>query len=140
MLTHFFRYTYSDSINFIFFSVSRTSQSGIMDWYVKERVPRTFADSEIILDQYVSSQLFLPETPEPEIKLKNIQKFKYLYFSLLFTSLIVLIYEIIHYQIKKSIMISDSRIRTFRIRKREKGIKGLISDLRRKLFNPVVIL
>lgn len=50
----------------------RLAQSGIYTWVNKVRVPILFGGgNEIILDQLVSSKLFLPEPPEPKITLKH---------------------------------------------------------------------
>ena len=66
------------------------ANSGIIQWYCRERIPRMFGGSEILLDQFVSSKLFLPDPPEPEIRLENVHKIFWLYLSLITISLIVL--------------------------------------------------
>lgn len=72
----------------------RIGQSGILEWFFQDRVPRLFGNSELNLDKFTSNQLFLAEVPEPEIKQKNMKHAIQLYFASLLISLVVLMYEI----------------------------------------------
>ena len=119
-----------------------------MEWYCKKRIPRLFGGSEIDLDQFVSSRLFLPESPEPEIKLDNVYKFYNLYLSLIIISLIVLIYEIIRDKAMKKLIesekqikiISEERLRRKRRMKVKKSIRRKIEDFYDKIINPVIVV
>lgn len=115
------------------------ANSGILGWYMEERGPRLFGDSEIILDQYVSSKLFLPEPPEPQIKLVNVYIFFQLFVCCFIVSTISLICEILYYhgmqkvRMKKSLAEDDKyygyRTRGMRKRSQEQMSWKLIRNL-----------
>ena len=72
-----------------------------MEWFFKERIPRNFGVSEINLDKYVSGILDLPDSPDPEIKLENLQKGLYTYIFLLLIAMCVLMFEVIKNKLEK---------------------------------------
>lgn len=76
-------------------------QSGILEWFRMERLPRIVPDNELVIDKFISSKLFLPEPPEPHIKVKNMRNIFRVYFSLLFASLLVLLFEVSKFMTQK---------------------------------------
>lgn len=108
--------------------VSRTyriAQSGLLQWFYKIRFPRLFGDSELNLDELVSYQLFLPEAPEPEIRLNNIRNFCYIYFTCIAIAFMVLIYEVMHNQSMKRKECSESLNGEMSLRRNKSNKKNL---------------
>lgn len=73
------------------------ARSGILEWFIKDRVPILFGNSELTLRLYNSKKLFLPKPPEPGIKFINIQNFRFLFYILCLFSMICLIFEMYHF-------------------------------------------
>lgn len=79
-----------------FNSACRISESGILSWFVKQRIPRLFSGTEFP-DRFVSNKLFLPDRRvEPVVTNVYINRFYRMYFVLVLIALIVLFYEIVH--------------------------------------------
>ena len=89
--------------DFLASRIKLASQSGIIEWFTKERVPRLFGGgSEIVIDQFVSNKLFLAESPEPEIKLRNVHKLFFVFVTLISLASIVLMFEICKFRVDNS--------------------------------------
>ena len=84
-------------------------QSGILEWFLKERVPCEFGGSEIILDQFASNKLFQATPPEPEIKFGNVHKLFILFPSLLAVATVVLLMEILKHKLDEWHQIRSGR-------------------------------
>ena len=92
------------------------SQSGILEWFIKERTPRIFGGgSEIMIDQFVSNKLFLVEVPEPGIKLDNVHKLFFLHLFLISLASVVLLFEVFR---KEARVMKITRARVVRSRNR----------------------
>lgn len=98
-----------------------------------------FGGSDVNLDLFVSSQLFLPEPREPEIRLENFQKIFSLFFSLIIIALIVLVYEIL--KAKKRIeRLRQERTRIVWMKKPKRGIFKRIHHFIFTSFNRVIVV
>lgn len=95
------------------------------------------------------SQLFLPELPEPEIKLWNVRHFYNIYFVLIFIAFLVLLYELLHNQCRKllegyknneeSVRLTRNRWNNRRIR-RKFGVIGIMNNLKNRIFDSVIVI
>lgn len=113
------------------------------------RIPIIFGGSELNLDKFVNSQLFVPDAPEPEIKLENIGNFCKIYFLLIFIAILVLLYEFlhnrslslveIHKENKGSVTVTRYKLKKRRVR-RQFGFIRMMDHLRNKIFNPVIVV
>lgn len=119
-----------------------------MRWFILHRIPRIFGGSELNLDKFVNSQLFLPDADEPEIKLENMKNFYKIYFILIFIAFLVLLYELLLYhsrsllEYKKdigSVSVTRYKINRRRVR-RQFGVIGIMDHLKNKIFNPIVVV
>ena len=117
----------------------RLANSGIMEWYFKERTPRLFGGSEVNLDLFASSRLFLPYPREPEIRLGNVHKTFWLYFSLIIIALIALIYEILKERTKIT-RLRQKRRRIIWMKKPKQGILRRIHYFIYRTFNRVIVV
>lgn len=96
-----------------------------------------FGQSELNLETLISSRLFLPDSPEPVIKLINVHKLIYLYIVLILLPVIVLIYERIKDKNKK---LNDWKgIQRLRSRRR-RGIIGLFRRLCNRIVNRIIVV
>lgn len=120
----------------ISFRVLRISQSGIYIWFMGDRVPAIFGESELNFDKFISNKLFLPDPPPPKIRINNIHKLYYIYFTLLFISSLDLLYE-------KFINIIDTfekGVQETRRRRRRKRRKTFLSRMWNSLFKRVIVV
>ena len=96
-----------------------------MEWFIREVIPRLFADdgSGMVIYQYISSILDLPEPPESEIKFENVHKFFIIYLTMIFLCFVILLYEILREESRKYLAAND-RTET----------QNAIHRLRKKMF------
>lgn len=113
---------------------------------MKDRVPRQFfGGNEITLDMFASSKLFLPDAPEPIVRLNNITKFIRLYFILILILVIFLSYEIIKHKFMFKENIGIVSLRRFDVKQRRRykkktGFEDWVMGMRDKIFNPIIII
>ena len=104
---------------------------------MKVRVPRVLAGNEIVLDQFVSTKLFLPEPPPPRINFKNVHNLMYLYVSHLALALCVLLFEVVKNKLDRAqVRVVHKSIKRKRVSCRRRWFQWLM----KKLFNPVTVV
>lgn len=130
----------------------RIANSGILEWYFKDFTPRLFGGSEVNLDRFASSKLFLLYPREPGIRLGNVHNIFWLYFLLITIALIVLIYEILKERTmvkliqteQEQITITMERLRqkrrSVRCVKERKTFLRRIHNFIYRIFNRVIVV
>lgn len=105
---------------------------------MKNQMPKIVGNSDMNMDEYVSSKVFLATAPLPEIKHENIHKLYYIYFILFIIATIVLLYERSYRNryLKNKELDDWVGIRRLRSRRR----KGFVNKLIYRIISRVIIV